>query len=140
MQKLNQTIYRQHGLDRASLDLGAAVIAEELRGGRHRTRAELARALAERGLASQGIGLAYVVMNAELESVICSGPMRGAQHTYAVLDERAPRSADAAGNIVELAHRFFLGHGPASIQDLARWSSLTINCFWMLQARSGCRS
>ena len=40
VQKLNQTIYRQHGLDRASLDLGAAVISEELRGGRYRTRAE----------------------------------------------------------------------------------------------------
>ena len=26
----------------------------------------------------------------------------------------------------ELARRFFQGHGPASIQDLARWSSLTI--------------
>jgi hypothetical protein len=25
-----------------------------------------------------------------------------------------------------LARRFFLGHGPASIRDLARWSSLTI--------------
>jgi len=127
VQKLNQTIYRQHGLDRASLDLGAAVISEELRGGRYRTRAELARALAERGLASEGIGLAYIVMNAELDSVICSGPMRGAQQTYALLDERAPRSADAAGDIAELARRFFLGHGPASIQDLARWSSLTIS-------------
>ena len=126
VQKLNQTIYRQHGLDQATLDRGVAVIVEELEGGRHRTRAELARALAERGLVSQGIGLAYVVMNAELVGVICSGPLRGAQQTYALLDERVPRSADVGGDIAELARRFFLGHGPASIQDLARWSSLTI--------------
>jgi hypothetical protein len=126
VQKLNQTIYRQHGLDQATLDRGVAVIVEELEGGRHRTRAELARALAERGLVSQGIGLAYVVMNAELVGVICSGPVRGAQQTYALLDERVPRSANVGGDIAELARRFFLGHGPASIQDLARWSSLTI--------------
>ena len=126
VQKLNQTIYRQHGLDQATLDRGAAVIADELEGGQHRTRAELAQALAGRGLVSQGIGLAYVVMNAELEGVICSGPVRGAQQTYALLDERVPRSADVGGDIAELARRFFLGHGPASIQDLARWSSLTI--------------
>ncbi len=126
VQKLNQTIYRQHGLDQATLDRGVAVIAEELEGGQHRTRAELAQALAERGLVSQGIGLAYVVMNAELEGVICSGPVRGAQQTYALLDERVPHSADVGGDIAELARRFFLGHGPASIQDLARWSSLTI--------------
>jgi hypothetical protein len=68
----------------------------------------------------------------------------------ALLDERAPRSAASAnalrasanrgggfqarcasssrkGDAAELARRFFLGHGPASIQDLARWSSLTIS-------------
>jgi hypothetical protein len=52
--------------------------------------------------------------------------VRGAQQTYALQDERVPRSADIGGDIAELARRFFLGHGPASIQDLARWSSLTI--------------
>ena len=92
VQKLNQTIYRQHGLDPATLERGLAIIIEELEGGRYRTRAELGKALADRGLASQGIGLAYIVMNAELAGVICSGPIRGAQQTYALLDERVPRS------------------------------------------------
>jgi hypothetical protein len=135
VQKLNQTIYRQHGLDPATLEQGLAIIIEELEGRRYRTRVELARALADRGLASQGVGLAYIVMNAELAGVICSGPVRGAQQTYALLEERVPRSrgADARSasgarraDIPELATRFFLGHGPASLQDLARWSSLTV--------------
>jgi hypothetical protein len=126
VQKLNQTIYRQQGLDPATLERGLEVIVEELEGGRYRTRAELGRALADRRLVGHGTGLAYIVMNAELAGVICSGPIRGARQTYALLDERAPRSAAAAGDIEELAARFFLGHGPASIQDLARWSSLTI--------------
>jgi Winged helix DNA-binding domain len=125
VQKLNQTIHRQQGLDQATLDDGVTVITEELRGGRYRTRGDLGEALADRGLPSQGIRLAYIVMNAELEGVICSGPVRGAQQTYALLDERVPRS-EKTGDAVELARRFFLGHGPASIQDLARWSSLTV--------------
>jgi hypothetical protein len=82
--------------------------------------------LADRRLVSQRLGLAYIVMNAELQGVICSGPMRGRQQTYALLEERVPRSADAAGDAAELARRFFAGHGPASVPDLARWSSLTI--------------
>ena len=129
VQKLNQTIYRQEGLDPATLDRGLALIVEELEAGRYRTRAELGQALAERGVVSERLGLAYIVMNAELEGVICSGRMRGAQQTYALLDERAPRAAASAktGDPAELARRFFLGHGPASIQDLARWSSLTIS-------------
>jgi hypothetical protein len=126
VQKLNQTIYRREGLDRATLERGVALIVEELEGGRFRTRSELGRALAARGLVSERLRLAYVVMNAELEGVICSGPLRGAQQTYALLDERAPQPAAAGGDVAELARRFFLGHGPASIQDLARWSSLTI--------------
>jgi Winged helix DNA-binding domain len=125
VQKLNQTIHRQHGLDPVTLDHGVAVITEELSGGRYRTRPEFGEALANQRLPSQGIRLAYIVMNAELEGVICSGPVRGAQQTYALLDERVPRSGNT-GDAAELARRFFFGHGPASIQDLARWSSLTI--------------
>jgi hypothetical protein len=132
VQKVNQGIYRQENLDGATLQRGSALIAEELRGGRYRTRAELAQALADRGLASERLRLAYIVMNAELEGLICSGPMRGAQQTYALLDERAPRAsaADEGGgktrDAAELAYRFMVGHGPASVQDFARWSSLTI--------------
>jgi hypothetical protein len=74
----------------------------------------------------RGQRLAGLVMNAELEGLICSGPMRGAQHTYAVLDERVaaapPRSADEA--LAELTWRFFRGHGPADVHDFTRWSSL----------------
>jgi hypothetical protein len=133
VQRLNQTIYRQYGLDPATLDHGVAVIVEELRGGRYRTRAELGEALADQRLPNQGIRLAYIVMNAELEGVICSGPTRGAQQTYALLDERGSgfqarwASNSKVGDAAELARRFFMGHGPASIQDLARWSSLTLS-------------
>src|SRR5215217_4072039 len=126
VQRLNQAIYRQEGLDPATLERGAELIIEQLQSGRYRTRAELAQGLADRGLASQRVHLAYIVMNAELEGLICSGPMRGAQQTYALVDERTPHSQAATGDAAEMAHRFFIGHGPASIQDLARWSSLTI--------------
>ena len=126
VQRLNQTIYRQAALDQATLDRGLALMTEELKGERFRTRAELGQALTDQGLVSKGLRLAYIVMNAELEGVICSGPVRGAQQTYALLDERALRVTDAVGDAAELARRFFLGHGPASVQDLARWASLTI--------------
>jgi DNA glycosylase AlkZ-like len=125
VQQTNGTIYRREGLDQATLDRGAALIADLLRGGNYLSRAQLAEALAATGLVAERFKVAYVIMNAELEGVICSGPLRGAQHTYALLDERTPRSADATGDVGELARRFFAGHGPASTDDLARWASLT---------------
>ena len=40
-----------------------------------------------------GVRLAHLVMHAELEAAICSGPRRGKQFTYALLEERAPQRA-----------------------------------------------
>jgi hypothetical protein len=60
--------------------------------------------------------------------VICSGPRRGKQFTYALLDERAPGartlSRDAA--LAALAGRYFTSHGPATSRDFAWWSGLTL--------------
>jgi hypothetical protein len=121
VQRLNGTIYRQYGLDRTRLDRACDTIMDALRGGRYQTRAELGRLLD-----ANGVPLAYLVMNAELEAVICSGPMRGAQQTYALTSERVPAGADGSGDEVELARRFVAGHGPVSARDFARWSSLTL--------------
>jgi hypothetical protein len=66
-------------------------------------------------------------MNAELNGVVCSGPLRGKQQTYALLDERAPHakrlSRDEA--LAELTLRYFTSHGPATAKDFRWWSSLT---------------
>ena len=63
-----------------------------LAGGRHLTRAALAAVLDRAGIAGAGQRLAYLVMDAELERVICSGPRLGKQFTYALLEERAPKT------------------------------------------------
>ena len=68
-------------------------------------------------------------MHAELEAVICSGPRRGKQFTYALFDERVPaqkpRSRERA--LAELAERYFQSHGPALLQDFAWWSGLKVS-------------
>ena len=67
-------------------------------------------------------------MSAELDAVICSGPRRGKQQTYMLLEERAPGAPDLPRDaaLAELAARFFAGHGPATEKDLAWWASLTL--------------
>jgi hypothetical protein len=127
VQLLNRSRYRQLGLGQADLDRGSELIVAAVSQGNVRTRRELGAVLEGGGISSAGQRLAYLVMNAELEGLICSGPMRGAQHTYAALDERVASAAKPAADqsLGELTWRFFAGHGPASVKDFTRWSSLT---------------
>jgi hypothetical protein len=52
--------------------------------------------------------------------------LRGAQQTYALLEERAPAAQARVGDLGELAWRCYAGHGPANVRDLARWATLTL--------------
>lgn len=126
---VNASMYRQLGLDETTLRRSLDVVAQALQGGQHLTRAELGEALQEASIAgTSGQRLTYVVMHAEQHGVICSGPRRGKQFTYALLDEWVPptpeRSRDEA--LVELARRYFFSHSPATVYDFANWSGLTL--------------
>jgi hypothetical protein len=124
---LNGYMYRQLELDENVLRSGSEVMAQALEGGQHLTRAELGMALAARGIVAEKLRLAYMVMYAELEAIICSGPKRGKQFTYALLDERVPPAKMLARDVAlaELTRRFFTSRGPAMIQDFVFWSGLT---------------
>jgi hypothetical protein len=127
VQALNATMYRQLELDESLLQRGSAVIAEALAGGQQLTRAELSTTLGAASIAAEKMRLAYIVMYAELEGIICSGPRRGKQFTYALLAERAPqaRLLEREESLAELTQRYFTSHGPAAVQDFAWWSGLT---------------
>jgi hypothetical protein len=120
--------FRKFGLDARVLGRSRRVLEKSLGDGRFATRDELAVRLAEAGLPAKGEALSYQMIAAELDAVVVSGPRRGKQHTYALLEERVPRaerkSRDEA--LAELSYRYLQSHGPALPQDLAWWSGLTI--------------
>jgi hypothetical protein len=128
VQAISAGYYRQVGLDGAALARGDDALAKALQGGRHLTRDELDDPLRAAGLPTDGLRLTFLVMHAELEAVICSGPRRGKQFTYAALDERAPgaRVLPRDQALAELARRYFAGHGPALPRDFAWWSGLKV--------------
>jgi hypothetical protein len=126
--QLNAFIYRQQGLDEKVRRHATDVIAEALRGGKSLTRKEIGLVLDAAGIDVSGLRLGLLAMHAELEAIVCSGPPRGKQHTYALLDERAPgaRRLSDEEALAELTLRYFTSHGPATAKDLAAWASLTL--------------
>ena len=124
---LNAYYYRKNGLDYELFAATNAVIVKALERGHHLTRKELASALEAAGFAASALRLAYIIIRAELDGIICSGTMRGKQQTYALLDERAPeaRTMDTDEALAELTRRYFTARGPATLKDYLRWSSLT---------------
>lgn len=107
---------------------GTDAIARALEGGRQLTRPELRDVLARAGIITAGHRLARLVMQAEIDAIICSGARRGKEFTYALLDEcvppMPPRDRDEA--LGELGRRYFATRGPASPQDFAWWSGLSV--------------
>ena len=120
--------YVQLGLDDDALRRSARVLASALRGGNQLTRHEVAGVLGAAGIGVEGQRLPYLLMAAELDALICSGPRQGWQHTYMLLEERAPdaRALPRDEALAELARRFFAGHGPATARDFAVWATLTL--------------
>src|SRR5258708_17025421 len=84
---------RKLELDDAVFRRTNAVLANALQGGKQLTRDELASALQQAGIATDGEQrVTHIMMRAELDGVICSGARRGKQFTSALLAERAPQA------------------------------------------------
>jgi hypothetical protein len=124
---LNAYYYRQLGLDDEAFRRSSAVLVGALEGGAQLTRRQLAATLEGAGIGLGGFRLAYLLMNAELQGIVCSGAPRGKQQTYALVEQRAPQAASLPDEqaLAELTVRYFTSHGPATVKDFGWWSSLT---------------
>lgn len=114
------------GLDADFLNKTNGIIAKALEGGRQRTREELMADIERAGIDTSGLRSAHIMFQAELDAIVCNGSRRGKQFTYALLDERVPKSRmlDRPEAIVELARRYFRSHAPATLADFHWWSGL----------------
>ncbi len=118
---------RQLGLDARIKNRATAIIERALADHEFLTRNELGEHLARARLQDSGTHLAHLAMHAELEGVICSGPRRGKQSTYALLDRRSPPTPKLSRDeaLERLTRVFLRSHGPATHRDFSWWSGLT---------------
>ncbi|HET9713063.1 MAG TPA: winged helix DNA-binding domain-containing protein, partial [Pyrinomonadaceae bacterium] len=121
--------YRMFELDAATFKRSNKVIANALKDSKHLMRSAIKTLLNRAGVnADNPVRLAHIVLRAELDGVVCSGPMDGKQFTYMLFDERVPATKTLSRQeaLAELARRYFKSHGPATVQDFVWWSGLTM--------------
>jgi hypothetical protein len=134
----NAYMYRKLELDNAVFKQSKTALLEALQGGHQLTRDQLRGVFHKAGIVTQGeLRMGYLLMHAELEGLVCSGPRCGKQFTYALLEERVPEAKSLARKdaFSELARRYFASRGPATVRDFAKWSGLTVT-----EARNGLES
>lgn len=133
---VNASMYRRLELDAGVFKRSRAALKKALRDGQYLTRAELTSRLKAAGISARDpLRFTYLIMRAELDGLICSGPRRGKQFTYALLEQRAPQKTghmSRAEALAELTRRYFATRGPATLSDFSWWSGLT-----MADARQG---
>ncbi|WP_067500868.1 winged helix DNA-binding domain-containing protein [Actinoplanes sp. TFC3] len=116
------------GLSEQVADKAVEVLGAALQGGKRMTRAECLAALIDGGVEVSGQLGYHLLWYASQQGVTCIAPHLGKEQTFVLLDEWVPEpnrpSRDEA--LALIAHRYFRSHGPATRQDLARWTGLTL--------------
>jgi hypothetical protein len=104
------------------------IIATALEGGHHLTREELKTKLEKAKIAIDDNRASHILLQAELDGIVCSGAITEGKQTYALLRERVPITKPLTKEeaLEKLARKYFRSHCPATLQDFVWWSGLTI--------------
>jgi len=116
------------GLSKDVFGRSKKIIEKALAKEQRLARPELKAHLQKAKIPTDEYRLLHIMMHAELDGLICSGPRQGKQFTYELLDQRVPPSGKLSRDesIAELSQRYFTSHGPATLHDFAWWSGLSI--------------
>jgi len=91
-------------------------------------RDEIAVILNTAGIKTDENRLSHILMNAELDGLICSGRRTGNKPSFGLLSERVPvrKILNKDESLAELAQRYFTSHGPATLKDFTWWSGMSV--------------
>lgn len=105
------------------------IIEKILTGNKSLPRRELVNEINKAKIKTDNNRLSHILLNAELEGLICSGKMKDNQTTYALLNERVekPKPIKKEEGLYKLSTKYFQSHFPATLQDFCWWSGLSFS-------------
>ncbi|MCD0474255.1 winged helix DNA-binding domain-containing protein [Flavobacterium sp. EDS] len=126
VKKIVLSAARKNGFDEKKLDKVNSSIQKILAGNNSLTRDEIMQELDVKKNSGDGFfNSTIIMMNAELDGLVCNGKMKGKQLTYSLLEEKVPKTntkLTKEEGLAKLAKRYFESHGPATLLDFTWWS------------------
>jgi hypothetical protein len=121
--------FERYGLDTVVLAGIRKLLIKTLQGSQQLTRDEIYSVLQRAGFSVEGQRGYHILWRMGVDRIICFGARRGKQATFTLLEEWAPRDRmlDRDAALAELTSRYFVGHGPATLQDFVWWSGLKVS-------------
>lgn len=116
------------GITLADVERARELAVEALEGRAALSRAALLKAIDDRGVSTAGQRGYHLLWYLAQTGTLVLGPTDGRQQGFARLDAwvRNPRRLERDEALAELAVRYYRSHGPAGVEDLVRWSGLTV--------------
>lgn len=125
----NSSLARSRGLgiDDGMYSRSNRLIEKMLRGNLCLTKRQIADRFQAAGIAADTHFMTRYLMRAEADGIVCSGPDRAGQFTYALLEERVAPVPELTRDesLGRLARAYFRSHSPATASDFAWWSGLS---------------
>ena len=118
--------HKQLELDDAVFSRSRELIIKALEGSKQLTRPELYKVLEDGKITPTGQRGIHILGWFSRHGLLCQGPYRDKQPTFALLEEWLPPARDLGTEegLAELTRRYFEGHGPATLADFERWAGL----------------
>lgn len=113
-------------LDDVTLRRAREIAIARLSGDKALTRERLLAELDRGGVSTEGQRGYHILWHLSQTGSLCFGPTAGNAQTFVLLDEwvKRPRRLDHDEALGELARRYFVSHGPATLRDFAGWTKL----------------
>jgi hypothetical protein len=125
-------IYRSYvkttGADELLIYRAIPFLEKVLMDDKHMTKKEINDVLQTHNILLDNVHLNMLIHYAEMEGIMVNGRLKGNKQTFTLLEEWVPRKETLHKEeaLERLARRFFTSHAPATLNDFAWWSGLTL--------------
>jgi hypothetical protein len=128
IKKQLRTRHKQLELNEKDFSRSFGIISNMMKGGKHITREEIVLRLEKEKFNITENRTSFILLQAELEGIICKGKIVNNNHAYTLMDYWIPAKKELTREeaIAKLALKYFSSHGPATVQDFVWWSGLTL--------------